>query len=260
MSVSMWASYLLPVPLSHTALSPLVIRLHLLTSLRSGDTWIGADEYVCVTFYKQRPIFPLPLCSFGNEADGRGMIDREARCDQGCQAFCSRSPWSPLHILQLPVGSHQTGKQALGDRLLAMLLHRLPVEITAEKNVTEPNEHMERVVHSLTGHVENVGPKQRLLEEDVLQMLVSSNDAVKALSSCVEQISVRGWGLNPGASLTERHPGLLQPDSQSVCTDAPRWSTLTLSVAYLEAFATSTSNTPRKADHPQRTHEKILQV
>lgn len=43
---------------------------------------------------------------------------------------------------------------------------------------------------------------------------------------------------------TERHPGLLQPDSQSVCADVPRWSALTLMVAYLEAFATSTRNAP----------------
>lgn len=43
---------------------------------------------------------------------------------------------------------------------------------------------------------------------------------------------------------TSRHPGLLQPDSQSVSTDAPWWSTLTLLVAYLEAFATSRRNAP----------------
>ena len=40
----MHASYLLPVPLSHTAVSPYVIRLHRLTSLRSGDMWTGAGE------------------------------------------------------------------------------------------------------------------------------------------------------------------------------------------------------------------------
>lgn len=36
---------------------------------------------------------------------------------------------------------------------------------------------------------ENVGPPLTLLEQDVLQMLVNSNGAVKALSSCVNQIS-----------------------------------------------------------------------
>lgn len=33
-------------------------------------------------------------------------------------------------------------------------------------------------------------------KQDVLQMLVSSNDAVKALSSCVDRISVQGSVLN----------------------------------------------------------------
>lgn len=40
---------------------------------------------------------------------------------------------------------------------------------------------------SLCGQ-ENVGPTLTLLEQDVLQMLVNSNDAMKALSSCVDQI------------------------------------------------------------------------
>lgn len=35
----------------------------------------------------------------------------------------------------------------------------------------------------------NVGPTLGLLEQDVLQMLVNSNDAMKAPSSCVDQIS-----------------------------------------------------------------------
>ena len=40
---------------------------------------------------------------------------------------------------------------------------------------------------SLCGQ-ENVGPTLTLLEQDVLQMLVNSNDAMKPLSSCVDRI------------------------------------------------------------------------
>lgn len=41
---------------------------------------------------------------------------------------------------------------------------------------------------------------------------------------------------------TERHPGLLKPDSQSVCTDAAWWSNLTVLFAYLDALTTSIRN------------------
>lgn len=45
---------------------------------------------------------------------------------------------------------------------------------------------------SLCGQ-ENLGPTLTLLEQDVLQMLVNSNNAVNALSSCVNQISAYSW-------------------------------------------------------------------
>lgn len=41
---------------------------------------------------------------------------------------------------------------------------------------------------SLCGQ-EDVGPTLRPLEQDVLQMLVNSNDAMKAPGSCVDHIS-----------------------------------------------------------------------
>lgn len=45
---------------------------------------------------------------------------------------------------------------------------------------------------------ENVGHTLTLLEQDVLQMLVSSNDAMKAPKSCVDQITACGcWGVEP---------------------------------------------------------------
>lgn len=41
---------------------------------------------------------------------------------------------------------------------------------------------------------------------------------------------------------TERHPGLLKPNSHSVCTDAAWWSNLTVLFAYLDALTTSIRN------------------
>lgn len=43
---------------------------------------------------------------------------------------------------------------------------------------------------------ENVGHTMTLLEQDVLQMLVNSNDGMKGPSSCVDQITAWGWVLN----------------------------------------------------------------
>ena len=45
---------------------------------------------------------------------------------------------------------------------------------------------------SLCGQ-ESLGPTLTLLEQDVLQMLVNSNDAMNTLSSCVKHISAYSW-------------------------------------------------------------------
>lgn len=108
-------------------------------------------EHFCLTLVN-RDNYSLCLPPPLRQLNGKGGADRKARCDEGCQAFCSHSPRSPCtcarqlaplnklgirkhHLLVifilfqsksvlnhpssplLSIRSHQTGKQTLSDSL-----------------------------------------------------------------------------------------------------------------------------------------------